>query len=231
MYLCTGIGTGLSMLHWSLRFRCNIRRLGFIVYQKSLIEERFHSAQQLRTRMLCRINWIDLCPSCAPPLRIPRWSETFSFRQSQIEVHFVAHLMCTISLCEGRTLNFSIFSKTRPFSVCYILKAGGRNHGFQYAYRNSTHHILFLSLNCTERGILIFSILPSHRVCKSSKSSLPGRPGPWSVTQRWTTNAVWGIVLPNSWMGPNFDFRFNPSFPRLPNIKTNSPSNYKASIS
>ncbi|CEL58523.1 hypothetical protein RSOLAG1IB_08614 [Rhizoctonia solani AG-1 IB] len=67
------------------------------------------------------------------------------------------------ALWEGRILNSSIFSINGPFSVCYILKTDAWNDVFQYAYQNSASYMLFLSPNCSERGILIFSILTSRR--------------------------------------------------------------------
>jgi hypothetical protein len=66
-------------------------------------------------------------------------------------------------LRECKILKFSMFSSDKPFPVCYVLKTDSWNNGFKYSYQNSVRYMVFVSLNCTERGILLFSILPSHR--------------------------------------------------------------------
>jgi hypothetical protein len=51
-------------------------------------------------------------------------------RAQQGDIHRKSQGGKELPLCEGRTLNFSMFSKTRPFSVCYVLKTGGQSNGF-----------------------------------------------------------------------------------------------------
>lgn len=67
---------------------------------------------------------------------------------------------CLMGTVARHNLEFQYVFQNRVFSVCYVLKVN--DFKYAYIYKNLVYLMLFLSLNCSERSLLNFSILSSQ---------------------------------------------------------------------